>query len=79
MIEKQYYDDDPHWRECLNKYIDAELVLGVKELVNTKNNRFNYKGMLINLSPERFEILLSILRQRYQELQGMAKENSTKK
>ena len=78
MSEKKYYGEDPHWKECLRKYIEAELIIGVDELIRVKNFKFGYTDFLIYLSPTRFEILLSLLRKRWKELQGLAKKRDSK-
>ena len=74
LSEKECYDDDPQWQECIKKYIQAEEALGIKDLIFVKHEIFKYPGLLIHLSPARFGMLLSLLRDRWKALQGLAKD-----
>lgn len=69
LSDKECYDDDPQWQECVKKYVQAEEYLGIKELIFVKHQVFKYPGLLIHLSPARFEMLLSLLRERWKALQ----------
>tara|TARA_R100000655_G_scaffold19490_1_gene40666 strand:+ start:11531 stop:11821 length:291 start_codon:yes stop_codon:yes gene_type:complete len=78
-IEKEYYGDHPDWKECLSSYIKAEETIGVKELLFVKNYKFKYKGQLIHLAPDRFAVLINLLRDRYTYLHSVGKIDIDKK